>query len=62
MFLVLRALRADDRDVLITVAPACVGIVGAARLADLPVVAVDGGSRGIDLPALAAAIRRIRGT
>lgn len=60
MFLVLRALRADERDVLITVAPTYVGIVGAARLADLPVVAVDGGSRGIDLPALAAAIRRTR--
>ncbi|WP_323746018.1 PLP-dependent aminotransferase family protein [Catenulispora pinisilvae] len=60
MFLVLRALRADERDVLLTVAPAYVGIVGAARLADLPTVAVPGGPAGVDLPALAEAIRRLK--
>lgn len=60
MFLVLRALRADDRDVLLTVTPAYVGIVGAARLADMPVVGVDGGPAGIDLPALAGTVRRLR--
>src|ERR1700736_5004350 len=37
MFLVARALRRDDRDVLFAVAPTYVGLTGAARLADLPV-------------------------
>src|ERR1700680_513755 len=36
MFLVARALRRDDRDVLFAVAPTYVGLTAAARLADLP--------------------------
>lgn len=60
MFLVLRALRADERDVLLAVAPTYVGLTGAARLVDLPVRPVRTGDRGIDLDDLAAAIRRER--
>lgn len=37
MFLVLRALRRDERDVLLAVSPTYVGLTGAARLVDLPV-------------------------
>ena len=36
MFAVVRALRADERDVLLAVSPSYVGLTGAARLADLP--------------------------
>ncbi|MFF9499891.1 PLP-dependent aminotransferase family protein [Streptomyces sp. NPDC014656] len=60
MVLVLRALRADDRDVLLTTSPAYVGITGAARLVDLPVVPVDSGGDGIDLADLAAKVRGAR--
>ncbi|MFH8978771.1 aminotransferase class I/II-fold pyridoxal phosphate-dependent enzyme [Streptomyces sp. NPDC017890] len=37
LFLTLRLLRRDDRDVLLAVTPAYVGVTGAARLLDLPV-------------------------
>lgn len=60
MFLVLRALRAEPRDVLLAVAPTYVGLTGAARLLDLPVRPVDGGPAGINLPALRAHIARVR--
>ncbi|MFE6099724.1 PLP-dependent aminotransferase family protein [Streptomyces laurentii] len=60
MLLVLRALRADDRDVLLATDPAYVGITGAARLVDLPVVPVDSGTTGIDLDDLAAKVREAR--
>ncbi len=60
MFLVLRALRASDRDVLLAVSPTYVGLTGAARLADLPVRPVATGSTGIDLDDLVAQIRRAR--
>ena len=43
MYLVLRALRRGPADVLLTVAPTYVGLTGAARLVDLPVLA--GGGR-----------------
>jgi (S)-3,5-dihydroxyphenylglycine transaminase len=60
MFLVLRALRADERDVLLAVSPTYVGLTGAARLADLPVVPVATGSAGIDFDDLLARIRQTR--
>ncbi|TQM85346.1 (S)-3,5-dihydroxyphenylglycine transaminase [Saccharothrix saharensis] len=60
MFLVLRALRADERDVLLAVSPTYVGLTGAARLVDLPVRPVRTGEHGIDLDDLVAVIRRER--
>lgn len=60
MFLVLRALRADPRDVLLAVAPTYVGLTGAARLVGLPVLPVAGGPTGIDLDDLATQVRRAR--
>lgn len=60
MVLTLRALRAGDRDVLLATAPTYVGITGAARLVDMPVVPVDSGTGGIDLDDLAAKVRGAR--
>lgn len=60
MFLVLRALRADPRDVLLAVAPTYVGLTGAARLVDLPVLPVASGPSGIDLDDLTTQVRRAR--
>ncbi len=60
MFAVLRALRADDRDVLLAVSPSYVGLTGAARLADLPVWPVSGGADGVDLADLVAQVHRVR--
>jgi (S)-3,5-dihydroxyphenylglycine transaminase len=53
MFLILRALRADARDVLLAVSPTYVGLTGAARLVDMPVLPVSSGDRGVDLDDLA---------
>ncbi|MEV4120226.1 PLP-dependent aminotransferase family protein [Micromonospora sp. NPDC049645] len=60
MFLVLRALRAGPTDVLLAVAPTYVGLTGAARLVDLPVWPVAGGSSGVDLADLTLQVRRAR--
>lgn len=60
VFAVLRALRADDRDVLLAVTPTYVGLTGAARLADLPVWPVRSGQLGVDLADLAAQADRAR--
>ncbi|MFI2647917.1 PLP-dependent aminotransferase family protein [Micromonospora fulviviridis] len=60
MFLVLRALRAGPRDVLLAVAPTYVGLTGAARLVDLPVRPVTGGPDGIDLADLRDQVHRAR--
>ncbi|MCX4744979.1 PLP-dependent aminotransferase family protein [Kitasatospora sp. NBC_01287] len=60
MFLVLRALRRDERDVVLAVAPTYVGLTGAAKLVDMPVLTVPGGPGGIDLAELAAAVRGAR--
>ncbi|MFF1481773.1 aminotransferase class I/II-fold pyridoxal phosphate-dependent enzyme [Streptomyces sp. NPDC058301] len=60
MFLVLRALRSDDRDVLLSVSPMYVGLTGAARLTDMPVLPVAGGAAGIDMDDLVAQIRAAR--
>lgn len=56
MVLVLRALRRDERDVLLAVAPTYVGLTGAAGLVDLPVLPVAGGEIGIDLADLTAQV------
>jgi (S)-3,5-dihydroxyphenylglycine transaminase len=60
MYLVLRALRSDERDVLLAVSPTYVGLTGAARLVDFPVLPVATGERGIDLGDLVAVIRQTR--
>ncbi|MEU9850941.1 PLP-dependent aminotransferase family protein [Streptomyces sp. NPDC047985] len=60
MVMVLRALRTDDRDVLMTVSPSYVGITGAARLVDMKVATVSVGDSGIDFDALDAVVRETR--
>ncbi|MEV1107935.1 PLP-dependent aminotransferase family protein [Micromonospora sp. NPDC049751] len=60
MFLVLRALRTDPRDVLLAVSPNYVGIRGAASLVDMTTLPVRDGSRGIDLADLARVVRDAR--
>ncbi|QNE18964.1 PLP-dependent aminotransferase family protein [Kribbella qitaiheensis] len=60
MVLVLRALRSDPKDVLLVVSPAYVGITGAARLVDLPVLPVAGGNDGVDLEDLVAVVKAAR--
>ncbi|APU21085.1 PLP-dependent aminotransferase family protein [Actinoalloteichus sp. GBA129-24] len=60
MLLVLRALRADPHDVLLAVSPVYVGITGAARLVEMPVLPVRDGPAGVDLDDLTAAARRAR--
>ncbi len=60
MFAVARALRADERDVLLSVWPAYVGMTGAARLADLPVWPVRSGPEGVDLDDLCGQVARAR--
>ncbi len=60
LFLVLRALRRDERDVVLAVSPTYVGVTGAASLIDLPVLPVRGGPRGIDLADLASVVERAR--
>ncbi|WP_405164620.1 aminotransferase class I/II-fold pyridoxal phosphate-dependent enzyme [Nocardia sp. NBC_01499] len=56
MVLVLRALRTDERDVVLAVSPTYVGFTGAARLVDLPVLPVASGEHGIDLDDLTAQV------
>jgi (S)-3,5-dihydroxyphenylglycine transaminase len=60
MFIVLRALRRDDRDVLLAVSPTYVGLTGAARLADMQVWPVRSDSSGVDAGDLAAKAQRAR--
>jgi (S)-3,5-dihydroxyphenylglycine transaminase len=60
MVLILRALRAHPTDVVLAVSPAYVGLTGAARLVDLPVLPVAGGNDGVDLEDLVAVIKRAR--
>lgn len=49
MVLVLRALRSGPEDVLLAVSPTYVGLTGAARLLDMPVLPVASGEAGVDL-------------
>ncbi len=60
MFLLLRALRADDRDAVLAPSPTYVGLTGAALLADMPVLPVRTGEHGIDLDDLLVQLRRAR--
>lgn len=60
MFLVLRALRADERDVVLAVSPTYVGLTGAARLVDMPVLEVAGGPNGVDVEGLERVVREAR--
>ncbi|MCF3135738.1 aminotransferase-like domain-containing protein [Streptomyces olivochromogenes] len=60
LYLTLRALRRDDRDVLLAVVPSYVGVHGAAQLADMRVLPVRDSAAGIDLADLAEAVRRAR--
>jgi (S)-3,5-dihydroxyphenylglycine transaminase len=60
MVLTLRALRAGPEDVLLAVSPTYVGLTGAARLVDMPVLPVSGGETGVDLDDLLATIRGAR--
>ncbi|MEV0320292.1 PLP-dependent aminotransferase family protein [Streptomyces sp. NPDC050658] len=60
MFLLLRTLRADDRDAVLAPSPTYVGLTGAALLADMPVIPVRTGEDGIDLDDLLVQLRRAR--
>jgi (S)-3,5-dihydroxyphenylglycine transaminase len=60
LYLTLRALRRDERDVLLAVAPSYVGVYGAAELVDMTVLPVRDDGAGLDLDDLAAAIVRAR--
>ncbi|MFI7068853.1 aminotransferase class I/II-fold pyridoxal phosphate-dependent enzyme [Micromonospora sediminicola] len=60
MLLVLRALHADLRDVLLVPSTCYVGISGAARILDIPIVGVPEGPDGLTATAVAAAVRAQR--
>ncbi|WP_329298198.1 PLP-dependent aminotransferase family protein [Streptomyces sp. NBC_00659] len=60
MFLVLRALRMDERDVVLTVSPGYVGLAGAARLVDMPLWPVRENEDGVDLGHLVEQIEAAR--
>jgi (S)-3,5-dihydroxyphenylglycine transaminase len=60
MVLVLRALRRDERDVVLAPAPTYVGFIGAARLVDMPVRPVLEGPEGVDPEDLLRQIRAAR--
>jgi (S)-3,5-dihydroxyphenylglycine transaminase len=60
MALVLRALRSGPKDVLLAVSPTYVGLTGAARLVDMPVLPVASGAAGIDLDDLLDQVQAAR--
>ncbi|KRV50740.1 GntR family transcriptional regulator [Wenjunlia vitaminophila] len=60
LFLTLRALRADERDAVLAVSPTYVGLTGAARLLDMPVLPVREDGTGVDLDDLRAKIGTAR--
>ncbi|WP_405709621.1 MULTISPECIES: PLP-dependent aminotransferase family protein [unclassified Streptomyces] len=60
MFLTLRALRRDERDVLLAVSPTYVGIAGAAQLVDMKLLPVSEGTDGVLLDDLVAQVRAAR--
>jgi (S)-3,5-dihydroxyphenylglycine transaminase len=60
VFLVLRALRATESDILLAVSPTYVGATGAARMLEMPVVPVRSDAKGIDLTDLVHQIRSAR--
>ncbi|MEU1400363.1 PLP-dependent aminotransferase family protein [Micromonospora zamorensis] len=60
MFLVLRALRMDEHDVVLTVSPGYVGLTGAARLVEMSLWPVRETKDGIDLDHLVEQIEAVR--
>nr|WP_291413230.1 PLP-dependent aminotransferase family protein [Actinophytocola sp.] len=60
MVLALRALRSGPKDILLAVSPTYVGLTGAARLVDMPVLPVSSGKAGIDLDDLLAKVQGAR--
>lgn len=60
MFLVLKALRGNDRDCVLAVSPTYVGLNGAAKLADMTVLPVPTDDTGVCLSELVATIHRAR--
>jgi len=60
IYLALRALRAEQRDAVVAPDPTYVGLTGAARLAEMPVLGVPVGEDGIDRDELVAVLRRAR--
>ncbi|MFE5584089.1 PLP-dependent aminotransferase family protein [Kitasatospora sp. NPDC056531] len=60
LWLVLRALRATERDVVLAVDPTYVGLTGAARLLDLPVRSVREGPHGVRPEDVLERIRQVR--
>lgn len=60
VLIALRGLFATPDQVLLTVSPAYVGILGAARMLDIPLVGVTEGPDGLTAEAVAAAIRAVR--
>ncbi|ARF81724.1 PLP-dependent aminotransferase family protein [Kitasatospora aureofaciens] len=60
LYLTLRALRRDERDVLLAVAPSYVGVHGAAGLVDMTLVPVRDAADGIDLNDLVMRIHEVR--
>ncbi|MFJ9846091.1 PLP-dependent aminotransferase family protein [Kitasatospora sp. NPDC101155] len=60
LWLVLRALRATERDVVLAVDPTYVGLTGAASLVDLPVRPVHEGPRGVRPEDVLERIREVR--
>ncbi len=60
LYLVLRALRRTEDDVVLAVSPGYVGFTGAARLADIPVLPVASARDGLDLADLRAVLAAAR--
>lgn len=60
LYLTMRTLRTCERDVILATSPCYVGVTGAARLAEMPVLSVPGTGTGVDLDALRFAVRRAR--
>ncbi|WP_179079204.1 PLP-dependent aminotransferase family protein [Streptomyces rectiverticillatus] len=60
LLLVLRALRATERDVVLAVAPTYVGLTGAAQLLDMPVHFVGEGPDGVDIDDFVARVGEVR--
>ncbi|WIM94396.1 PLP-dependent aminotransferase family protein [Actinoplanes oblitus] len=60
LYLTLRALRRTDRDAVLAVMPSYVGMAGAAHLADMPLVPVDGTAGALRPDRLVTAIEQAR--
>lgn len=60
LFLVLRALRGSDQDVVLSVLPTYVGLLGAAALVDMPVLGVRSGRDGVELTHLEQVLDQAR--